>query len=503
MTARVLVVDDILPNVKLLEAKLSGEYFDVLTATSGAEGIQKAETLSPDIILLDVMMPGMDGFETCQRLKANPATAHIPVVMVTALTDATDRVRGLESGADDFLSKPVNDVALMARVRSLVRLKMTVDEWRIRENTANQFGFSGNKGTFLTEPSEKARILVIEDKAFESDKFVETLRRDDDQCQTVRTGDQAIAISQQNDFDMITVSLNLTAEDGLRLCSHLRSNERTRSVPILMVGEEGDMKRIAQGLEIGAHDYILRPVDRNELLARVRTQIRRKRYQDRLRSNYETSLSLALTDSLTGLFNRRYLMVHLEKLIKKNVESKKNLCVLMLDIDHFKKINDSAGHAVGDEVLKTFAERVSQRLRSFDLVARLGGEEFVVILPDISLDMAMQVSERLRNGIAREPFKVSGPMGTMPVTVSIGAAMINGEDVKVEEALRRADDELYRAKEGGRNRVYFLDHGMVAQGETPPAAAPAAGAETAAPAAPAPATAPPSAEVAETIKKIV
>ena len=503
MTARVLVVDDILPNVKLLEAKLSGEYFDVLTATSGAEGIQKAETLSPDIILLDVMMPGMDGFETCQRLKANPVTSHIPVVMVTALTDATDRVRGLESGADDFLSKPVNDIALMARVRSLVRLKMTVDEWRIRENTANQFGFVGNKGTFLTEPSEKARILVIEDKAFESEKFVETLRRDEDTCMPVRTGDQAIALAQQQDFDMITISLNLAAEDGLRLCSHLRSNERTRSVPILMVGVDADMKRISQGLEIGAHDYILRPVDRNELLARVRTQIRRKRYQDRLRSNYETSLSLALTDSLTGLFNRRYLMVHLEKLIKKNTESKKALCVLMLDIDHFKKINDSAGHAVGDEVLKTFAERISQRLRSFDLVARLGGEEFVVILPDISLDMAMQVAERLRAGIAKEPFKVSGPMGTMPVTVSIGASMIDGEDVKVEEALRRADDELYRAKEGGRNRVYFQGHGLVTPGETV-AAAPAAPA-AAAPAPEAPATPPATevAEVAETIKKIV
>ncbi|MEZ0261647.1 MAG: PleD family two-component system response regulator [Alphaproteobacteria bacterium] len=504
MTARVLVVDDILPNVKLLEAKLSGEYFDVLTATSGAEGIQKAETLSPDIILLDVMMPGMDGFETCQRLKANPVTSHIPVVMVTALTDATDRVRGLEAGADDFLSKPVNDVALMARVRSLVRLKMTVDEWRIRENTANQFGFAGNKGNFMAEPSEKARVMVIEDKAFESEKFVETLRRDEDVVMPVRTGEQAIALAQQNDFDIITVSLNLGMEDGLRLCSHLRSNERTRAVPLLMVGEEADMKRIAQGLEIGAHDYILRPVDRNELLARVRTQIRRKRYQDRLRSNYETSLSLALTDSLTGLFNRRYLMVHLEKLINKNVETKKALCVVMLDIDHFKKINDTHGHQVGDEVLKTFADRISQRLRSFDLVARLGGEEFVVILPDISLDMAMQVTERLRNGIAREPFKTSSPHGPLTVTVSCGAVMIDGEKVQVEEALRRADDELYRAKEGGRNRTYFAGHGVVTPQEgapTPPAsaaAAPAAAPEAAPAAAPEAPAAAPAPDVAAT-----
>jgi two-component system, cell cycle response regulator len=463
MTARVLVVDDILPNVKLLEAKLNGEYFDVITATSGAEGIEKAMTQGPDIILLDVMMPGMDGFEACRRLKADPATAHIPVIMVTALTDGADRVRGLEAGADDFLSKPVNDVALMARVRSLVRLKMTVDEWRIRETTASQFGFPGGKGLPTSEAPDKARILVIEDRDFETEKFVDTLRRDDDIVMPVRTGEQGIALAQQNEFDLITVSLGLSGEDGLRLCSHLRSNERTRSVPILMVGEDGDLKRIAQGLEIGAHDYILRPVDRNELLARVRTQVRRKRYQDRLRANYEMSLSLALTDSLTGLFNRRYLMVHLDKLLKKNAESRKTLCVLTLDIDHFKKINDSYGHGVGDEVLRIFADRVGQRLRGFDLVARLGGEEFVVVLPDVNRDMAVQVAERLRTGICGTPFRVAVPQGQIEVSMSVGAALIEADDVSVEDALKRSDDELYKAKENGRNRCYFAGIGCVTE----------------------------------------
>lgn len=225
----------------------------------------------------------------------------------------------------------------MARVKSLVRLKMTVDEWRIRENTASQFGMSGGKTGLLAEPSEQARVLVIEDKSFESEKFLETLKRDDDSVVAARSGDEALALAQQSDFDLITISLNMANEDGLRLCSRLRSNERTRAVPILMVGEETDMKRIAQGLEIGAHDYIIRPVDKNELLARVRTQIRRKRYQNRLRNNYEASLNLALTDSLTDVFNRRYLMVHLEKMLAKNRESRKLLSVLVLDIDHFKK----------------------------------------------------------------------------------------------------------------------------------------------------------------------
>jgi len=459
MTARVLVIDDILPNVKLLQARLSSEYFEVITALSGAEGIVKAEKESPDIILLDVMMPEMDGFETCQRLKSNPATAHIPVVMVTALTDATDRVRGLESGADDFLSKPVNDTALMARVRSLVRLKMTVDEWRVREATAGQFGLSNARTTLFAESYEKARVLVIEDKVFESEKFVETLKRDDDAVTAVRAGEQGIQIATQNDFDIIAVSLNLAQEDGLWLCSHLRANEHTRSVPILVIGEETDMPRIARALEIGAHDYILRPVDRNELLARVRTQVRHKRYHDRLRVNYETQLTLALTDTLTGVYNRRYLAVHLDKLLKKNLEAKKILCVMVLDIDHFKVINDSHGHAVGDEVLKTFAQRIAQSLRSFDLVARLGGEEFVVVLPDVSADVAMMVAERLRHLVADKPFATAA--GDITVTTSIGATLIESGSVMAEDAIKAADAELYKAKAGGRNCVFFAGTGKL------------------------------------------
>ncbi len=467
MTARVLVIDDILPNVKLLEAKLSGEYFDVITALNGPDGIQKAETMSPDIILLDVMMPGMDGFEVCHHLKNNPITAHIPVVMVTALTDATERVLGLEAGADDFLSKPVNDVALMARVRSLVRLKMTVDEWRVRENTASQFGFAGGKTTQLSESYEKAKVLLIEDKDFESEKVVETLKRDENSVTAVRSGAQGVDLAQQNDYDLIIISLNLANEDGLRLCAHMRAGEHSRSVPILIFGEETDIKRIAQALEIGAHDYILRPIDRNELLARVRSQVRRKRYQDRLRTNYEMSLELALIDSLTGLYNRRYLMVHLEKLLKRRSDARKTMGVLILDIDHFKSVNDTYGHKVGDEVLKTFSERILEKVRSFDMVARLGGEEFVAILPDISLDMAMQVAERLRKSICDEPFNVSSPTGQINVSVSIGAVLIEAGSASVEDVLKQADVELYKAKAGGRNCTYFAGYGPVAQSEPP------------------------------------
>ncbi len=461
MSARVLVVDDILPNVKLLEAKLSSEYYDVLTATNGAEALDKVISQSPDIVLLDVMMPGMDGFEVCRRIKENPATAHIPVVIVTALTDPADRIKGLEAGADDFLSKPLNDIALMSRVRSLVRLKMTVDEWRIRENTATQLGVVDSAANAMNEPVERARILVIEDQSFESKKFTDALQVDDDIVIVSETGADAMAKVTEAEYDLLAVSLNLKNEDGLRLCSHLRSSDKTRSIPILMVASEEDMPRIAHGLEIGAHDYILRPVDRNELLARVRTQVRRKRFQQRLRSNFELSLSMALTDPLTGLYNRRYFEVHLQKLLDKNKQSKKSMAVMMLDVDHFRNFNNTYGHAIGDVVLKIFAERVQDSLRSFDLVARLGGEEFVVILPDVSTEMAYFIGERLRRSIGEVPFECNVEGGFVSVTTSIGGAIIDGGTSTMEQVLKRADDCLYAAKEGGRNQVVFEGKGKL------------------------------------------
>ena len=461
MSARVLVVDDILPNVKLLEAKLTCEYYEVITATSGQEALDKVESENPDIVLLDIMMPGMDGFEVCKRIKDNPDHAHIPVVMVTALTDVQDKVRGLEVGADDFLSKPINDIALMARVRSLARLKMALDEWRIRENAAIQFGVTSEKTNLMNEPVEGARVLLIENKEFERKKITEALSKDFNIVMSVENGMKAMELTAVHDFDILMVSLNLEDEDGLRLCSHLRSNERTRSVPIVMIAEEDDMERVAHGLEIGAHDYILRPLEKNELLARVRTQIRRKRFQERLRSTYEISLSLALTDSLTGLYNRRYLEVHLEKLIENNAKSNKALGVIMLDIDHFKAVNDTHGHKVGDEVLKIFADRMKDNLRSFDLVARLGGEEFVAILPDVSPERAYMVAERLRCAISDEAIPCSVEGGSLAITTSVGGAIINNGGHEISAILERADKCLYDAKHAGRNCTVFENKGKL------------------------------------------
>lgn len=463
MSAKILVVDDIAPNVKLLEAKLTREFFRVITAMSGPEALEKAKAEKPDVILLDIMMPGMDGFEVCERLKADPATQHIPVVMVTALTDISDRVRGLEAGADDFLSKPVNDLALMSRVRSLVRLKMTADEWMLREETATQFGLITHDVNLKDVDTSAADILLVESNAMEAQRLVESLQRDKHKVTVVPNGTRAMEMIDKMPFDVILVSLNLEGEDGLRVCSHIRLDGVTKSVPIIMLADEHDVVRVASGLEFnGAHDYLLRPIDRNELRARIKTQVRRRRYQKKLRTNYEASITLSLTDSLTGLFNRRYLMAHLKKMLDEASLGMKPLCVLIFDIDHFKNVNDTYGHGAGDDVLREFSARLSKEIRSFDMLARLGGEEFVAVLPNIGRHTAFDVAFRLRKVIADMPFNI-GAGGQVAVTCSIGGVILEETVTDVDSAIDRADKALYEAKDSGRNCVYFENLGLISQ----------------------------------------
>ena len=451
MTARVLVVDDVLSNVKLLEAKLAAEYFEVVTASHGVEALAKIKSDQPDIILLDVMMPGMDGFEVCRRVKSDPASAHIPVVITTALDQTSDRVTGLSAGADDFLTKPIDDAALFARVRSLVRMKMMTDELRMREATGSSMGLLDPAETF-SEASPTGRILLVEDRP-ETVKSLSAALCPQNHLVALDGFEGALTQMRSGDFDLIIVSLGLRDYDGLRLCSQLRSLPEGRNVPILVLVSDGDRRKLHQALEMGVNDYLTRPVDRNELIARTRTQLRKKRYADRLRENVYLSVEMAITDPLTGLHNRRYLTRHLETLLKNNAENGKRLAILILDVDFFKSINDNYGHDIGDEVLREFARRIAANIRGIDLGCRYGGEEFVVVMPETDGNLAWTVAERLRKSVEVEPFRTSDPAVEINVTVSIGIAASDDPAMTADALLRQADQALYAAKRDGRNRV--------------------------------------------------
>ncbi len=452
MTARILVVDDLLANVKLLEARLSAEYFDVRTAFDGQDALRLCARGAFDVVLCDVMMPGMDGFEVCRRLKADPATAHIPVVLITALDGSADRLRGLEAGADDFLTKPVDELALIARVRSLARFKHVVDELRRQVDASETLGLpTGGRPSALVDEGGRGRVLLIEDRQVSAERLTATLA----QSHTVdleTIADDALFRAATGGYDLVVLSSTLKDYDSLRVCSQLRALERTRDLPILLLAEGEDRARIVRGLDLGVNDYLVRPVDRNELMARVRSQLRRKRYADRLRDIMQASLQMAVTDPLTGLHNRRYLESHLGGLIDTAAESDKALSLMILDIDHFKSVNDTFGHDAGDEVLRGFAERVKTAIRGVDVFCRLGGEEFIIVMPDTALDTAGRVAERVRQVVGGAAFPIDKGRRQIPVTVSIGLAeRRNGRES--DAMLKRADRALYRSKAAGRNRV--------------------------------------------------
>jgi two-component system cell cycle response regulator len=452
MSARVLVVDDLPANAKLLEARLTAEYFDVVTATSGAEALALCERAQCDIVLLDVMMPEMDGFEVCRRLKAGPKTHHIPVVMVTALDQPSDRVRGLEAGADDFLTKPVSDIALVARVRSLTRLKLVTDELRMRALTSKEIGLHDPLRASLTDSGRDGRILVIDDRRASYDRIAKVLAGEH-KVDVEVDPQEALFHAAEGDYDLLIVSLALEHFDALRLCSQVRSLERTRNVPILVVVEAEDNARLLRGLEIGVNDYLVRPIDANELLARVRTQIRKRRYGTRLRDNVQMSMELAVTDPLTGLYNRRYMESHVTSLVEQALARGKPLALLIVDIDYFKAVNDGHGHDAGDDVLREFATRLKKSIRGIDLACRYGGEEFVIVMPETDMAVAAIVAERIRRRIAGEPFSIRSGAAALDVTISIGLAALSSVADTAAAILKRADQALYRAKRDGRNRV--------------------------------------------------
>ncbi len=453
MSSRILVVDDIEANRRLLQAKLEANYNVVMLAENGYSALELAEREQPDIILLDVMMPGMDGYETCRRLKQGPRTAHIPVVMVTALSDIEDRVKGLECGAEDFLTKPVSDFALDSRIAALSRYNTVASELRQRQASGVAAGALDDNET--TELARPARVFVVDESPRASKRCAAILRAAGHKVSTLlEAGDMGDLAS--GGVDILLLSLSGQSFDALRICAHFRMRESMRAISIILAAEPHDHKRAAQGLELGASDIIQVPVDPQELLARVRTQARRARYIEIMRQRVDRGLELSVIDQLTGLYNRRYMTKQLSQWMQRSLVGATPLSVVALDIDHFKQVNDEWGHSAGDDVLREVAHRLQANVRPMDIVCRPGGEEFLVIMPETPVQMACAAAERVRLSVASEPFDVSQVPRRLDITLSAGVSTLHDGSDTPADLMGRADKALYDAKRSGRNRVVSL-----------------------------------------------
>ncbi len=449
---KVLIVDDDPLNVKLLASMISGNNYDVLKAYDGEEALNVISREHPDLILLDIMMPKIDGYRVLEILKSSANTRDIPVILITALNSVEDKVRGMEAGADEFLNKPVNKFELHARVKSLLRLKEYQEQLSTHANTESSF----LRHTSEDEPVrhlDKPCILLVEDN--EKDAFLIRSILNNQQYTFINatTGEEALEVMKHNPIDLILLDVLLPNMNGFEVCSRLKEVDSTKNIQILMITCLDDLSSKIKGIDSGADDYLVKPLNRQELEVRVKALIRKKEYLDKLSAKYENALSAAITDKLTGLYNHTYFKHYLGLEIKRSQRQDQQVALIMIDVDNFKQFNDTLGHMAGDAVLKEIASLIKKSIRDIDFAARYGGEEFSVIIPNAHRQCATLVAERIRRAIGTYEFSNTFSPGISTITVSQGVAIFPKDALTMNDLIQKADTELYRAKREGKNCV--------------------------------------------------
>ncbi len=450
MPGRILIVDDVATNRIVMKVKLTEACYEVTLAESGPAALRSTKDIKPDLVLLDYMLPGMDGIAVCKALKEDPETADIPVIIVTAGINSMQKLQALRAGAEDFLVKPLDETLLLARVRSLLRAKETEQELLLREGTKQALGFEEPASPY----QKRGTIALIEGAELNAERLCTAMRPFLSADIVTLTRQQALAVPDSTiapDVFLIPSTVKFPG-DGLQLLTDLRSRAATRHAAALVVVPDTACEHAPIALDLGANDLLVGAFETHEATLRLDTLMIRKLQADRLRASVKDGLRLAVKDSLTGLFNRRYAIPHLKKLTEKSRLTNKPISVLLVDLDRFKSVNDRFGHAGGDAVLTEIAQRLSESLRPVDLIARIGGEEFLIVLPDTPLDAARMTAERLRKNIQRLPILLPDQQGSLHVSASFGVATGTGQDA-ADVLLHQADKALYAAKAKGRNTV--------------------------------------------------
>lgn len=465
MQGTILIVDAIATNRIVLKVKLATAFYDVLQAGTMADALAQARQRAPDLILSALDLPDGGAGALCAALHANPQTDNVPVIAIAAHADNPARMAALKEGVQDVLRKPVDDTLLLGRVRSVIRAHNAAAEWQVRDDTTRALGLG------LAETEEhfapRGHCIMVGPDAAHLQKWAAQLRPVLRARLTLApTASVMRTAAQEAEADVFVLALpddTTAALDQLRLIAELRAHAATRHAGVLVLQTSPDPTLGAQALDLGADDLMSEGFDAAELALRFRALLRSKRMQAQLRASVRTGLQAAVFDSLTGLHNRRYAMPHLKHLADHATSTGRPFAVLAADLDHFKQVNDFYGHASGDAVLVEVAERLRACLRRTDMISRIGGEEFLVVMPATTLNEARRAAMRICDAISSRRFEVPGSADPIAVTISIGMAFadptkkaaraLDQEAETGESLLNRADKALYAAKGQGRNQV--------------------------------------------------
>lgn len=456
MPGRILIIDTVATNRIVLKVKMLAAQFAVDACASKDEAIELIAQNRPDLILMNMSDGSDDQHSLCHDLRRKPDTARISIIAVGVADTSVARFAALDAGADDVLAYPVNDALLLARIRSMLRVHSTGEELQLREGTSRALGFEEQKSEFdgtariavlATGPTEKSNFVAELSKKLRSKVHVL-------QAGTVLQSDNAKAM---HDLFIIDASHADAPQSGLfGLVSDLRSRAQTRLAMQLVLVPHDKPEIAAMFLDLGADDVVPATSDGAEVALRARRLIARKRKHDKLRDTVRNGLNAAVTDPLTGLYNRRYVEPHLARLADQSRKTGRELAVMMIDIDHFKSVNDTFGHAAGDQVLRELSDRLRENLRAIDLVARMGGEEFLVAMPGTSVTDARLAADRLRELVNTTPFDLGNDLPAIKITVSVGVAVsgqIKAETGAIGKFCEQADKALFAAKSAGRDQV--------------------------------------------------
>jgi two-component system cell cycle response regulator len=450
---KILIVDDLKVNVKLLATRLPNSKYEILKAYGGKEAIEVASRELPDLILLDYMMPEVDGYDVTKALRSDPRTEDIPIIIITALDSTEEKIGILEAGAEEFLNKPVNTTELLARVQSLLLLKQYKEQLRIRRQSTDFFMLPQNDKEREKIQETYPAILIVEDGERDTKLMQSYLADHPVQVYSVRSGREALSMVREKRIDLVLLDIMLPDIDGFEVCRRLKGNESTQDIQVVAITCLQDLENKIKGIELGVDDYLIKPVHSRELMARLRTLIRKKTYLEQLHNNFENALNTAVTDGLTNLHNQSYFKRYLHLELKRADRYGYPVTLIMVDLDDFKACNDTFGHVCGDKILKELARVVQRAIRETDLAARYGGEEFAVALPYCNKDDGMIIAERIRSSIAQHPFRSIIEGFEKSVTVSAGIATFPFDAPTPEALLEVADRLLYQAKREGKNRV--------------------------------------------------